>query len=778
MIPPTVFDPAGFRRYHCRMFGRLGASVARHPLAWVVGWIVFAIGLAFCAPDMGELIRSEPDTLLPVKAPSNQAFEFLLKAFPQSASRSQVIVVVSRPSGLSAADRAYMKGLTQRLVEESNHRSKQHTPADTWRVVSSDIQPFLAGKLISRDKQIGLIVVNLSVNFVTMRAKQSVETVERLAQMEVPKGLDVVVTGSAGVGRDYTMVARAALDRTMWVTILAVMLILAIVYRSPLAAMVPLFSIGLSVFGAFKVLNLLAWAGWSVSSIERMFTVVLLFGAGTDYALFWIARYREELIGHADAVAAASRTMVAVGPAIVASAGTIIFGLTMLVASEFVLSHNSGEVLGPVVALSTAASMTLVPALAVLMGGKLFWPGRLSAKGIIGQQNLWPRLASMVVARPWAVLLAGGVCLGIPIWNSVGMKFRYDTIAELPLSCPSTRGANLAQAHFPPGEAYVTTLVVRHPSLKEEKAGKALSDRLTPLLRQVGTTSDVRSLSEPLGMVPEIREQGRMVAMVGGRRLTQEYVSPDTQSVRFDVVIRSQPFVEESFDTVAHLEQQAVRTAEELFGGKATVLSSGLTPYMIDIKSYSLTDHRRVTILVVAVILVIVYLLTRDAPLSIFMLAATLVTYLATLGLCEWVFTGLLGWAGVDWKAKLFLFVIIVAVGQDYNIFLVTRLFQEGARFELSESVERAIVRTGSIISSCGVIMAATLGSLMASGLKLMEQLGFAMSAGILIDTFVVRPLLIPAFHLLRVRLRSRWANRDKRVASTSGALVDDRQVN
>jgi RND superfamily putative drug exporter len=736
------------------MFGRLGISIARHPILWIVGWIVFIAVLARCAPDMGELVRSEPDTLLPLNAPSNKAFEFLLEAFPQSASRSQIIVVIYRPTGLTDADGAYMHDFSLRLVEENKHRLDEHPKADTWRILSPYLQPLLTGKLISRDKQMGLIMLNLSVNFVTMRAKQAVETVERLSQQGRPEGLTVYLTGSAGVGRDYAVVAKKALDKTMWVTVVAVMVILAVVYRSPLAAAVPLFSISLSVYGAFQVLNLLAWAGLSVSSIEKMFTVVLLFGAGTDYALFWIARYREELLSHVEAETAVSRTMAAVGPAIVASAATIIFGLAMLVASDFVLSHNAGQVLGPVLVLALAASLTLAPALAVLMGRRLFWPARLASRGVIGQQNIWPRLAKGVVARPGLVLICSLAIMAIPIWTAWHMKFRYDTIAELPSACPSMQGANLAQKHFPPGEAFVTTFVVEHPRLVDLTVAKELSEKLTTALASISPVSDVRSLTEPFGLEKDLRERGRLLLRAVPAQVAKEYLSNHGHALRIDMVMNSPPFVDPAFDAVTESIRRLTEITDKALGKGARVLASGLTPYMIDIRTYSISDHRRVTTLVVAVILLIVVALTRDVPLSIFMLAATLVTYLATLGICEWVFVGLIGQAGVDWKARVFLFVIIVAVGQDYNIFLVTRLFQEGEQFGHAEAAERAIVRTGSIISSCGVIMASTLGSLMASGLKLMEQLGFAMSAGILIDTFLVRPLLIPAFHLLRLRFR------------------------
>lgn len=731
------------------MFYRLGASVARHPVLWIFGWLVFIAVLAWVAPPSGELIRSEPDSLLPSWAPNNRAFEFLLETFPDSAARSQMIVVCYRQAGLTKADRDYLRRLAHEIHALNERQVDEAGEKYRWQVRSPDLQPYLAGKLISRDKKVGLILVNLPVNFVTMRAKAAVEKVEALTEEDRPDGLEVYLTGSAGVGHDYSIIARTALDRTMLVTIVAVMVILAVVYRAPFAAAVPLVSIGLSVYGAFQVLSLLAEIGWQVSAIEKMFTVVLLFGAGTDYALFWMSRYREEWLSRVDRVTAVARTMEAVGPAILASAGTIIFGLAMMVFADFVLSNNAGKVLGLVLLLALAAALTLAPALAVLMGNRLFWPGRMVSRGVIGQRKLWPRLGALVVRKPWHVLIGGFLAMAPAIYTATQMEFRYDTIAELPDSATSMRGRFVAQDHFPPGEAFATTLVVRHPGVADPATARKLATALIGSLAKVDGITDVRGLTEPLGLEPKARNQGRMLMLMAADRVREEYLSTDPPALRLEFVTEYQPFVDEAFETVTQAKAETQRIAKQALGNDVEVLACGLTPYMIDIRDVSSADHRRVTVLVVAVILLIVIALIRDVPLAIFMLAATLMTYLATLGVTEWVFVGLLGQDGVDWKAKLFLFVIIVAVGQDYNIFLASRLFQEREHVSECEAVERAVVRTGSIISSCGVIMAATLGSLMASGLKLMEQLGFAMSAGILIDTFLIRPLLIPSFYLI-----------------------------
>ncbi len=204
--------------------------------------------------------------------------------------------------------------------------------------------------------------------------------------------------------------------------------------------------------------------------------------------------------------------------------------------------------------------------------------------------------------------------------------------------------------------------------------------------------------------------------------------------------------------------QKAMEPAQRFLELISSALSSGrahlagATAEMMDIRTVTQADFYRVAALSLCVIYVMVVVLLRDAVLAAFMVASTVLSYFATLGAAFWVFTGLLGHAGLDWKVEVFLFVVMVAVGVDYNIFLASRLSQEARRLPGKLAICRAVIHTGPVISSCGLIMAATLGSLMAGDLTLLHQLGFALALGMLIDSFLVRPLLLPAFAALSGR--------------------------
>jgi len=745
------------------MLRYVGGFVSRHPFVTIGVWAAVAVGSAVVAPDPDRLAGAESPTLLPADSDHNRAVELLYRSFPKWAGRSRAIVTLERPGGLTEADMAFLQRYTDRLVAEASDR-------DDWGVLSPTMGPYHRARLMSRDGQAAMIVVNLGANFVTRRATRSVERIESLAPKSRPTGLRVELTGMAGIGRDYARAAQRALHRTTWVTITAVLVILVLVYRAPLAAMIPLASIGTSVFVALNVLAVLAWAGWSVTSMERIFTVVLLFGAGTDYALFWISRYREELSGPRGRSQAAAAAMGAVAPAVLASAGTTIVGLWMMTTADLVPTHNAGKVLGIVLAIALAAALTLVPAMASLMAGALFWPRRAGPVASVGQRHVWPRLAAAVVRRPLVVMTIGLAVLAVPVPTALMAPVRFDTLAELPAGTSSARGAAIAKKHFRPGELFPTTLAIHGPGLTRDPARiEPLCKRLTDAVMAVPGVQDVRSLAYPSGRRAGVTAMDRLARAVMPQRLRRFFVAPDTGVVRLEVILADPPFSVEAMAAVQHAIEAAQRVAGAHLDGHVEILAEGATPYMINIRRVVQADQRRVMVLAMATIWLVVLVLVRDIPLSLFMLAATLVTYVATLGVTQWVFCGLLGGPGIDWKVKLFLFVIIVAVGQDYNIFLVTRLFQEIRSLSLAEGTSRAIVRTGPVISSCGLIMAATLGSLWAGKLELLRQLGFALAAGILIDTFIVRPLLIPSFYLLKVRA---WARLSRGAAQPDDPLA------
>ena len=338
--------------------------------------------------------------------------------------------------------------------------------------------------------------------------------------------------------------------------------------------------------------------------------------------------------------------------------------------------------------------------------------------------------------------------LAIPALRGARLTWVYDTLTELrrnddaPIGNAAV-GIDTARRHWPVGETSPVGVLITTDQPSDTDSWHLASQEITKALVGLDGIQNVRSLTSPLGN--EVSALGQAaINLLAKSKIQAEYLSPDTRAIRLSVILDEPAFSLAAMDLLAQVRQTVQQHAQQI--PRAEVHLTGATAEMVDIKSVTQSDFYRVAGLALAVIFAMVFLLLRDVWLSAFMVASTVLSYFATLGLSHGVFVGLLGQEGLDWKVEVFLFVVMVAVGVDYNIFLASRLAQEARRLPGKLATCRAIIHTGPVISSCGLIMAATLGSLMAGDLQLLRQLGLALALGMLIDTFLVRPLLLPAF--------------------------------
>lgn len=732
------------------MFRQIGQVVSRRPWTVLVLWIAAAAVLIALNRRLADRQAGEPTSFLPDGSEQQRALRLMAEAFPALAAQSQAAVVACRLGGLQPGDMRYLESLAGAIRQYAAAHRQQ------WTVLAPGSE-YLRRRLVSTDGEAALLVVNLPTFYANTAAAESINIIEELSRRDRPAGLMVELSGTAAAARDYGNVTRRGVHRTAWVTILCVLVILLLVYRSPVAAALPIVGIGICTTMALLTLDLLAVLGWSFSDLERMFTVVLLYGAGTDFAMFWLARYREECDRSpgTGGRAAAAETTRRVGPAIVASSATTILGLLSLVTTEMIPTRNAGRVLGVVLCWAPIAGVTLIPAMVCLVGRAIFWPRHRGVVTTLGQRRLWPWLAAVVVRRPARVLIVGIIILAPAAVRAGFIRFRYNAFSELPAGSSSRRGAAIASRHFPPGELYPVTLLVHDKHAATDPAAmRTVSARIATAVSQIDGVADVYDVNHPLG-----RQAGRPDGL---KRILLEtaaepfYLSRRTHTIRLELTLRNEPFSIEAMQSlraVRDVAEPIARSSADGLGAQTQVLALGATPYIAEVRVYMARDQWRVWIGATAVIWLVLAVLVRRIGLSLFMIAATLLTYAATLGITQEFFTHVLGAAGLDYKVKLFLFVIIVAVGQDYNIFLMTRLREEADEYGDEEGTHRAVVRTGPVISNCGLIMAATLGSLWAGGLELLRQLGFAFALGMLIDTFVVRPLLMPSFWLCARRI-------------------------
>ncbi|MCE5327112.1 MAG: MMPL family transporter [Planctomycetaceae bacterium] len=716
-------------------------------------WVVLTAALLHWAPVVAPG-TSEAPSYLPDSCPYSKALAVTEHYFPQMAAQSEAVVVVERrDKPLTGEDLSAVEALATAI--------RNCQPQYAVRSPRSIGLPRGTNPLISpagAAGQAALITINVQANFVTIAATRAVERVSRvLGATALPAGVTAHVTGSAAFGHDYGVASNTSSRRTTVVTIVAVMIILLLVYRAPLAALVPLAAITAAAVVSLRILDILQNMGMPLGTPERIFVLVLLYGAGTDYALLYISRYREFLSAAIPPRRAADDALKATFSAIFASGATDTLSILTLSFVSFAIFRSTGPAVAIALVVAMAAALTLIPAMVATLGHRLFWPGDPAAAKV--SRKFWPFIAHSVISRPLPILLVTVALMAVPAVRALDITWVYDTLADLRGNYESPKGLAVAERHWPRGETGPVTVIVESPSpltrAQWSAHSKTFSDRLLALTDGPSRVADnIRSISSPVG----VHNGGPMTDLLlraANQAVAREYLSADGRAMRMVVVLDEAPLTLAAMGHVDMIQKTLDAQAASALGGR--VYLTGPTSQMLAVKTVTRSDFHMIVPMVLGVIFLVVLCLLRDVLLTLFMVATTILTYLATLGISYWVFVGLLGAEGLDWKVQVFLFIVVTAVGVDYNIFLAARLFQEARRHSPLDAVREAIIHTGPVISSCGLIMAATLGSLLSGDLALLIQLGFAFALGMLLDTFVVRPLVLPSFVVLTGRLhRSR----------------------
>jgi uncharacterized membrane protein YdfJ with MMPL/SSD domain len=767
------------------VFARIGTASQRHA-RWVLGaWLVAAVVLTVVSPSLAKVGVQDDTDFLPKGAPSQQADTLVRRLFPNDPSRDAAIIVVSRPGGLRADDHAWFDAWTQRVAG--------HVGVGRVQSVRSD--PGLAALLRSEDGAVELAVVDLDVAPFTPRGHDLVGVL-RSSLGGAPAGVEHHVSGLAGLAADQADAIQQSFDRTAIVTVLLVLLILVLIYRSAIAPLIPLASIALAFLVARGVVGILAGHGLRVASLAETFMVLIVFGAGTDYCLFLVSRYREDLATGDTIAATLRRTTRVIGPVLAASAATVIVGFLSLLAARFGLFRTMGPALGIAVAVALLAGLTLTPALLSLAGTRSFWPTSLDAVRAIPNATSprWERLAAVVRARPAEVLLAGAIVLLLPAAGLGWYHQSFDLVRDLPTGADSRQGFEVLEQHLPGGRLSPIYVVLSASGPMLTNDNTTAIDQLTEQLRRMPGVGEVRSLTQPagaplttetaaklagpggaaaMGLDPNKVDLGPLVsamAQPGGLRLDAStlarypalrdrvgsyFLGRDGNSTRLLVSLAGNPYEPAARAVFHHIDDV---TAATLAGGPlsgARLAVGGPASFYVDIQDIGGSDTRTMAMVLFGGIFLVLALLLRSLVAPFYLLATILASFAATLGLTVIVFEGILGQSGISFFVTPLLFIILVALGADYNIFVTSRMREElAAGKEPADAAAAGLVQTGRVITSAGMILAGTFGALLLAPLPNLRQMGFAVSTGILIDTFIVRSTLVPAATVLL----DRWA--------------------
>lgn len=691
---------------------------------------------------------------------------------------------------------------------------------ENWVDVWTWLDPVFGAKLVSRDERAKLIVVQLANEFLAIRNKIDLDFLHGLvatAQSEAEEWgtrPTVGVSGSAALGGDLLRSAKECIQHTEWFTIVLVVLILAVVYRSPMLVIVPLLSIGVAMAVSVALISAIAYwsqgsagAWWELKifTTTRIFVVVILFGASTDYCLFLISRYREELQKTADRAQAMACAMRGVGEALSASALTTIVGLGMMWFADFGKFRFSGPVIGLALFVSLVTCLTLTPAILYGFSRFLFWPGRVVPDSERKKDStpakprrielLWQWTADSIVRRPlWYLVGALLAMLPLAVIGTFAPRITYNSLASLDPDQPSRVGAEIMRRYFSVGESSPITVLVNHPRADFSDFADQLKIReLTSSLYEIAGVDIVRSIIDPLGDFPPDRTLSmvdpdalRTIMSRPHRRTSSLFLGSEyddrTNAARMDVIVGPDPFSAEAAQIVGKIERTLARLSKDTnsFWENTEFHLAGTTVGIRDLRDVTQSDTVRIRWLTVLAVYLVLIGITRRVGVSAYMIASVLLTYLVTLGSVWLLFNWIAGddFPGLDWRVPLFLFVILVAIGQDYNVYLAMRVFEEQRILGPIRGVRQAVIKTGGIITSCGLVMAGTFFSMTATAwspwlgsvlgipgwsgqtgnLQAIVQLGAALSLGVVLDTFIVRSVLLPSFLVLLCHLR--WNRR------------------
>ncbi len=681
----------------------LSAAVSgrRSKFLVLLGWIVLAAALAPLASKFESAQKNEPSSFLPGDAESVKVLEA-----SDGFSRGQAtpaIVVYSAP--------AVSDDVTKAAVDERRQ---------AILVAGIEGVTFVTPPTYSEDGIAALLTVPIVAGGDEQLLIDAVDSIREIAGEDLPAGLTEKVTGPAGFSADASAAFEGINSTLLFTTAILVLVLLVLIYRSPIFWIIPLFAVLLAEFVVRGIGYLLASAGLVINGQVGGILLVLVFGAGTDYALLLTARYREELRLVEDRHEAMRIAVRQAGPAIIASAGTVVAALLCLTFA----SVNSTAGLGPVgamgVAVAAIAMLTVLPALLLIGGRRAFWPfvPRVHSEER-SRRGSWRRLGGWIERRHRPVWIVTALALGAVALGTLTLDDNVTTANAFRGDVESVQGQAVIDESFPAGASAPTVVLVTDPAKVDTVRGAAASSSVVDSVAASETGS---------------------------------------AGVRFDVTLNVDPFAEEGYAAIDALRDD-LRSA----GGNA-VLVGGVTAEEADLRAAIKRDTTLLVPLVLFVVFAILVVLLRSVAAPLMLMATVVLSFFAALGLALIVFSLFADFPGEDPSYPLFAFIFLVALGVDYNIFLMARVREEAHRMPTRDAMLLALAVTGGVITSAGVVLAGTFAVLAVLPLIALTQLGITVALGVLLDTLVVRSILVPAL-TFELGERTWWPSRIRRAS-------------
>jgi putative drug exporter of the RND superfamily len=732
-------------------------------VVWLAGTALAVIGL----PSLSSVTQGNNTAFLPASAPSEQAANL---AAPFGATNLVPVPVVAAVSSgtLTSADQAWLTTLTSDLGKVPTVvKARELGVSAPSAAVSGQAAQIQVLSSVAQGDQAGLqsLVTNLR---------------GAISRAGPPPGVQVHLAGQAAITVDQQKQSGSTGNEVQGASFVFILILLMIIFRAVLAPFITVIPALMSVAVAGPIVGELGHHGLKVSTLSQLLLIVLVLGAGTDYGLFLVFRVRENMRAGQDNKEAVVSALTKVGESITFSALTVIAALLSLLLATFQIYSTLGIPLAIGIGVMLVAGLTLLPALLAIFGRAAFWPtkNRVGATTI----GVWGRMSARIVRRPALALTIGVVVFGaLSAATTAYASGGFGGSLTAPSGTDSAEGTALLNKYFPATAANPTNLVfaLPAPAWEDPSAIAAATTQLehsglftgvTGPLNPVGgtglTPAQYQQLHTALGGTGSGSLPATEPAALAGKvpagayqiyRATAQFVSPAGTTIQFQTALKAgDPSSTAAMNAVPAIRDETTAAAKTLHATASGV--AGEAPSFYDISSISNSDLTHVIPIAILVIGLLLALVMRSLVAPLYLIASVALSYFAALGLAVLVFIELGHASGITFILPFLLFIFLLALGEDYNILVMTRIREEAHRYSLREAVSRAVGVTGTTVTSAGLVLAGTFAvfaifGARGSGGSMIRDVGVGLAAGILMDTFVVRTVLVPC----TVVLLGRW---------------------
>ncbi len=753
-----------------RFFAGLGHFAVRFRGPVVVAWVVVVVVCVQLLPSLASVSKATNSAFLPASSPSERAAQ-LASPFQNSKLAAATLVAASSSSPLTEVE--------QQAI--TKFEAKLRTLPRVRLVRDLGISP--------NGKARQALIEAAVPAFGGGNASQLVHSIRSDFKAASVPGLSFYLTGDLPTIIDSQQSSKHSQSLTQLFSVVFILALLLVAFRALLAPLVTLLPAALVLTLAGPVVAEATHIGVQVSVITQVLLIVLVLGAGTDYGLFLVFRVREELRRGLEPQAAVVKAVSTVGESITFSALTVIVALLSLVLAQFGIYQSLGPALAIGIGLMLLSGLTLLPALLAIFGRAVFWPTR-TVREDRPRTGIYATLAKRVVRRPLWILVAG-----VAVFGGIATGALTSTTAgfgntSTPSGTNSAAGAAVLARDFPASNVQASAVLFRLPYsvwsnpaiLATAQADLARSQQFRTVVGALAasrlTPAEVSALQAELGapgLLPPAEPGGAAVSpeLYNSYRELAQFISPDGHTIQFSTLLLHN----NDNSALALAAVPAVRTAVAQVASRIGAEENGIfgiLPFAYDVQNISNTDLVHIIPVVAVLIALLLALVLRSLVAPFYLVVSVVLSYLATLGLVSVVFVHILGQDGINFLLPFLLFVFLMALGSDYNILMMTRIREEVQLMPLRQAIQRAVAMTGTTISTAGLVLGGTFAVLGlagggTSGAAEIQQIGFGVAAGVFMDTFIIRTLVVPSAAVLLGRWNW-WPSRLSRTPAAAGA--------